>query len=149
MKTTIAIITFILIGFGVKAMPGDKSISYVIAGDKVYFGENLKVGMFNTKIIATDGTVIKIPNRDVKSYMHDSKLFESLPAIGENRKPKGHKMMQYITARSGLKLYRSNCVDSKGSWNEYLVFKDGRYYLRIDQENATSTLPFFGIAVLQ
>jgi len=148
MKTTIAIITFILIGFAVKAMPGDESISYVKAGDKVYFGEDLKVGLFNTKVITTDGTAIKIPNRDVKSYMHDSKLFELLPSIGENRKPNGYKLMEYITSRSGLKLYRSNCYDGKDTWNDYLVYKDGQFYLRIDQENASSTLPFFGIEVL-
>jgi hypothetical protein len=30
----------------------------------------------------------------------------------------------------------------------YYVFKDGKFYLRIDETNAEATLPFFGIKVL-
>jgi hypothetical protein len=148
MKKLIVIIALILFCTGIQAMAGGKTVSYVKAGGKVYFGKNIKVGLFNTKVIDAEGTITKVPNRSVEAYMHNSKLYEYLPVICEDNDTTCFAMMEYITGRSGLKLYRYNCYTEKETRYEYFVFKDNKFYLRIDQSNAVSVLPFFGVEVL-
>jgi hypothetical protein len=149
MKISFAIIAAILLSFGMQVMAGGKTISYVKTGDKVYLGEDLKMGVFNSKIISSDGTVTKIPHRDVVSYMHDSRLFEYLPVVCESDDTLCFAMMEYLTTRSGLRLYRYSCYDEKETKYQYFVFKDGKFYLHINQKNALTTLPFFGINDVQ
>ena len=148
MKNSIVILALILICFGVKVMAGDESISYVKTGDKLYFGQDLKMGLFNLKIIASDGTVTKIPNRDVKAYLSNSRLFEYLPVVCEKNDTVCFAMMEYVTTKSGLNLYRYSYYDEKVPKYEYYVFKEGKFHLRIDRKNARTTLPFFGINVV-
>ena len=148
MKKSFAIIAFVLLCFGINAMAGGESISYVKANGKVYFGTDLKTGLLFTKIISGEGTAIKIPNRDVDAYMHDSRLYERLPVVCENNEVLCEGMMEYITTRSDLKLYRYLHCELNGIRYGYFVFKDGKLYLRIDEANAESTLPFFGIKVI-
>ncbi len=105
MKNLIAILAFILISFGVEAMVGEKSVSYVKTGNDVYFGQDLKMGLFNFKVIDSEGTVTKIPNRDVVAYTYDSRLFEYLPVVGKTNETIGYAMMEYVTQKSGLNLY--------------------------------------------
>jgi|APDOM4702015023_1054809.scaffolds.fasta_scaffold84868_1 hypothetical protein len=148
MKKSIAIIVLILLSFGINAMAGGKSTSYVKAGGKVYFGQDLKMGLFNMKIISDDGNTVKIPNRDVEAYMHDSRLFERLPVICENNDTLCFALMEYITSRSGLKLYRYCCYETNEPRYGYYVFNNGRLYLRIDPKNALTALPFFGVDIM-
>ena len=145
MKKSIVIIALLLLSIGVKAITDGNDLSYIKTGNNVYFGQDLKIGLFTSKIISSDGTVTKISNRDVVAYMHDSRLFEYLPVISESNDILCYAMMEYITTRSGLRLYRYSCFDEKDTKCYYFVFKDGKYYLRIDQRNALTTLPFFGI----
>jgi hypothetical protein len=145
MKKSLIIMALLLVFFGAVAIAGGESTSYVKTGDHVFFGQNLKKGLFNTKIISSDGTVTKIPNRDVVSYMHNSRLFENLPVIGESNGILGHSMMEYITTKSGLNLYRYDCPNGLDTKSCYFVFKDGKFYLRVDPKNAMTVLPFFGI----
>jgi hypothetical protein len=148
MKKSFAIIAFILLCFGINVMAGGESTSYVKANGKVYFGQDLKTGLLKMKIISSDGSVIKVSNRDVEAYMHDSRLFERLPVVCDNNEILCEAMMEYITSRSGLKLYRYFHTEMNVSSYSYYVFKDGKFYLRIDETNAEATLPFFGIKVL-
>jgi hypothetical protein len=134
-----------LISIGAKAMTGDKNISFVKTGDKVYFGQDLKRRLYNSKIISSDGAVTKISNRNVIAYMHDSHLFEYLPVISESNDIICYAMMENITNRSGFRLYRYNFYEGTGIKSFYFVFKDGKYYRRIDERNAQTELPFFGI----
>lgn len=148
MKKSIVIIALILICTGIQAMAGGESVNYVKAGGKVYFGKNIKFGLFNTKVIDADGTITKVPNRKVEACMHNSKLYERLPVVCENNDTTCLAMMEYITSRAGLKLYRYDSYPEKKSRYEYFVFKDNKFYLRINQDNALSILPFFGVEVL-
>ena len=145
MKNSIVIIALLLFSLGANAKSGDKNISYVKTRNNVYFGRDLKIGLFNFKIISDDGTITKISNRDVSGYLHDSRLFEYLPVVGESNQILCYSMMEYVTCRSGLRLYRYTCYDNNDFNCNYFVFKDGKYYLRIDRRNALSVLPFFGI----
>lgn len=148
MKKFTLITALILLFAATQVLAGGESVSYVKTNGKVYFGQDLKRGLFNTKIISTDGTVLRIPNTKVVAYMHDSKLFEYLPVVCEDNDTICFAMMEYITSRSGLKLYRYSCYDNKDTTYGYFVFKDNKFYLSITKENAASTLPFFGIAAI-
>jgi len=148
MKTKSVIIILLLTGFGIRLMAGGANISYVKTESKIYFGEDIKIGLFNTKVFSPDGSIALVHNRDIVAYMHNSKLFESMPLVGENNENLGFVKMEYITSRSGLKLYRYCYKDQKCPQYEYLVYKDGKLHLRINQDNAHSTLPFFGIKAL-
>ncbi len=145
MKNSLVMIALILLCFGAKAFTGGESTSYVKTGNNVYFGKDLKIGLFNSKIISSDGTVIKIPNSEVVAYMHNSQLFEYLPVICESNDILCYAMMEYITSKSGLRLYRYNYFDGMQTTSHYFIFKNGKYYLSIDQRNALTVLPFFGI----
>jgi hypothetical protein len=71
-----------------------------------------------------------------------------MPLVGENNENLGYAMMEYVTSRSGLRLYRYCCKDQKTTQYAYFVYKDGKLHLRINKENGLSTLPFFGIKTL-
>ena len=148
MKTKSAIIILLLAGFGIRLMAGGANISYVKTGSNVYFGEDIRMGLFNTKVFSPDGSIALVHNRDIVAYMHDSKLFELMPLVGENNENLGYARMEYVTSRSGLKLYRYCSHDEKTPQQAYFVYKNGKLHLRITPDNALSTLPYFGIKVL-
>jgi hypothetical protein len=148
MKKPLFILALILISFGAKAMIGDNSISYVKTGSEVYFGQDLKIGFFNYKLLNSDGTVKKIPVREVVAYTHNSQHFDYLPVVNKSNVVTGYAMMEYVTQRNGLNLYRRCCIDEKSTRYDYYIFKNGEFHLKIDQENAKTTLPFFGIKVV-
>jgi hypothetical protein len=149
MKKSILSIAILLICFGIRVFAGTNDACYVKAGDKVYFGKDIKIGIKHTKIIADDGTVQKVDNRDIKAYMRDGKLFEMLPVVCDKNDTICHALMEYITSRSGLKLYRYCCYSGCESKYCYFVFKDGKFFLRVnDPYIAQAVLPFFGIKVI-
>jgi len=148
MKKTIVIIAIILTSFGIKAMAEGESISYVKTGKNVFFGHDLKIGLFNTRIISDEGSITKVANRDIVAYKHQSRLFEYLPVVCESKDTICYAMMEYIATRGGLKLYRYCCYDEKDPRYSFFVFKNNKFYLGINEKNAESTLPFFGIKVL-
>lgn len=145
MKKSFVFFAFVLLGIGAKVIAGGDNISYLRTADKVYIGQDLKIGLFNSKIISSDGTINKIPNRDVLAYMDDSRLFEYLPVVCESNEILCYAMMEYISSRSGLRLYRYDCFDGKNTRCYYYIFKDGKFYLQINPVNALTVLPFFGI----
>jgi len=121
-----------LICFGIKAIAGSDDACYVKTGDKVYFGQDLKMGLTHVKIISPDGTVVKVNNHDITAYKHHNKLYELLPVICE----KGDTI---------CKAFLECCEGCNVVKYAYFVFKDGKYYLRIDKYNADAIMPFFGI----
>ena len=126
-------------------MSDGKNVSYVKAGDKVYIGQELKMGLFNTKVISSDGSITKIPYRNVQAYMDGTHLFESLPVVNESNDTTRFAFMEYLTSRNGLRLYRYGNYDEKDTKYEYFVFRGGQFHLRLNQTNAQTTLAFFGI----
>ncbi|MEI6748953.1 MAG: hypothetical protein ACOYMF_00350 [Bacteroidales bacterium] len=158
MKKSIFIIMFIMVAIGIKSMAAEK-VCYVSANGNTYFGKELKQGLFKTKIVSADGKVFKVKNHDINSYSDGKHQFEKLPVICENNDTLCMAMMEYITSRNGLKLYRYTCLSEgndlltstfrKAHKNYgYFVFKDGKFYLRINEKNAAATFPFFGIEVI-
>jgi hypothetical protein len=158
MKKSILITALIMLAYGTMAYAGEK-VCYLTANGNTYFGMNLKQGLFKTKIVSTDGKMFKVKNREIDAFSDGNHLYEKLPVICENNDTVCMAMMEYLTSREGLKLYRYTCFyeDNDASTSTfkkasehygYFVFKDGKFYLRIDEKNASEAFPFFGIDVI-
>jgi hypothetical protein len=146
MKRSILMTALILICFGIKAIAAGPDVCYVKTADKVIFGKDVKKGMVYTKIISSDGTITKVANNEIKSYMHEGKRFDLLPLICPDTKDTlCYAFMEYMTSKSGLKLYRYECCELRDHIMVYMVYKDEKLYLRVTPYNAESILPFFGI----
>ncbi len=125
-------------------------ISYVKTKDHVYFGNDIKRGLVKTKIITVDGSVTEVKNKKIIGYMHNNKLYELLPLVCEKNDTLCYTMMEYITSRSELRLYKYCCYHSGCAKYAYFVFdKQNKLYLRVDNHhNALAILPFFGVELL-
>jgi len=137
----------LLIFIGIKVIAGPEDICYVKTADKVYFGQDVKMGLVYTTIIANDGTVAKVKTKEVKAVLHENKLFELLPVICEKYDTLCYAMLEFVKMRSDLKLYKYCCAAGGDERYGYFVFKDNKFYLRVDQYNALAILPFFGVEV--
>jgi hypothetical protein len=146
MKKSLAIITLIFLCFGMEVMAGGYVTSYVKTKDQVYFGQDVRLGLFNYRVVSNDGTVTKVRNSEVMAYTKDSNLYENLPVFFEDKA--SWQMLQFVTVKQGLSLYSINCYREKCTKSEYFVFKNGEFYLAVDQRNAKTVLPFFGIKVI-
>lgn len=144
--------------FVFKALATEK-VCYVTAEGKTYFGQELKHGLFKTKIVSADGNVYKVRNHDIDVISDGRHLYEKLPVICENNDTLCMALMEYITSRDGLRLYRytgytedvnpvTNTFRKAHERFGYFVFKDGKFYLRLDEKNAATAFPFFGINVI-
>ena len=64
MKKSIFLVAVMLICFGIKTFAGNPDdICYVKTADKVYFGQDIKMGLVYTKVISADGTVAKLKTK--------------------------------------------------------------------------------------
>ena len=86
--------------------------------------------------------------RALQAAVSGVKHCERCHTFTENNENLGYAMMEYVTSRSGLRLYRYSSHDQKTPQHSYFVYKNGKLHLRVTQENALSTLPFFGIKPL-
>jgi hypothetical protein len=156
MKKSALIIMIIMMALG-KLFAGD-DVSYVKAEGKIYLCSEVRIGLFNTKIFTLEGTIVKVPNAKVDALMHNDRLLERLPVVCGNNEVACMALMEFVTSRSGLRLYRYTSVyEEADPWMnkfgtatahyDYYVFKDGKFYLRIDQKIAATALPFFGVEV--
>jgi hypothetical protein len=143
-KSIIAIALFLLtVSFGLQA--ANEPDCYVNTGKKVYFGNKIRIGLFNTKIVEPDGSVVKVRNTEVKSYMNGSKLFELKTITDNDPETPETAMLEYISARSGYTLYAYNYAASQSTGKSYFVFKDGKYFIPVTHNTAASILSFFGL----
>jgi hypothetical protein len=145
MKKSILIATILFIGLYANVVAGVKPGCYVKTSDEVYFGQKVKVGLLYTKIIAEDGTTVKVRNVEVKSFMNGSGLFRLLPIADADPDTPEFGMMQYIACRSGYTLYSYAYYADRTPVQEYFVYENEKLHVRIDQKNAPTILNYFGI----
>jgi len=153
MKKLILMFAFFAFAFIYKA---SGEMNYVSIEGKTYFSDEVKVGLNNLRITTDEGLTLKAPLKKVDAYMVNGKLFERLPLVCKAGKVKGTALMEFISQRNGLRLYKycAKCEDDAlgcrfldESQNEtiYLVYKDGELYLRIDRINGPTVFPFFRV----
>jgi hypothetical protein len=133
-------------------------LNYVTTEGQTVFCKDLHFGFNKAKLYDENGEMSKIDISKIDAFMVDDRLFEKLPVMNNTSTTGNSTIMEFITSRSGLKLYRfveySDIIDlvtpafSKNSNGyEYYVYKDGQPYLKLDQHTAPSILSFFGIEV--
>ena len=155
MKNSILIIALILICFGIKAIASEPDLCYVKTADKVYFGTDIKMGLLHTRIVLPDGTFAEVDNRDITAYKDHNKLCLLMPVICNNSDTLCFELMEYVTTKNGYLVYKYCCsrdteddrLTTCAKKNYFFVFKDGKFYRRIDEEQ-TEALAAFGIKVI-
>lgn len=158
MKKSILIILLLMMAFGIKVLAGEK-VCYVIAKGNTYIGQELKIGLVKTKVFTLDGQVVVIKNREIDAYCDGKRLYERMPVICEKNDTICSALMEFVTSRNGLRLYRYTCITedidpAKCTFRKmhehyaYFVFQNGKMYLRInDPKTALTALPFFGVEI--
>lgn len=157
MKKLFLIVVILMSSYALKA-EGEAN-NYVTVGDKTYFCEKITEGLFNMNLTLENGAILKVPFKNVKSYSNKGKMYERLPVICKDAPENCTALMEYITSRNGLRLYKYSEVMEHGElYNntyekahlefEFFVFKEGKFYLHVTRENVESVLPFFGIKVI-
>ena len=144
MKKTILFIAFMLICFGIRTMAGNEEDCYVKVGDKVYVGQDIKIGPIHTKIISTDGSVSKIDNNEITAYRHHDKVYMLLPVICEYNDTLCMAMMQYIRTKGEFNVFKYCCPQNG---DLFFVYKDAKFYRRINSTNAQEELAFYDVKV--
>ena len=133
-----------LICFSIKALGGNDETCFVKAGDKIYFGKDIKIGITKNKLITFDETVAEFKNHDVTAYKHHNRLYMLMPVICDNNDTLCKAMMEYLTTKSGFSVFRYCCPKNTEA---YFVYKDGEFYRRIT-EDQTEALSDYGVKVL-
>jgi hypothetical protein len=149
---TVQVFLVLLVCFGIRAIAGSPDDCYVKTSDNTFAGKDIKIGLTHTKIIFEDGTYKSIKNRKIIAYRHHDKLFMMMPVVCNNTDTLCMAMMEYVTSKSGCLVFKYCCsrdddrlTDVKR--NYFFVYKDGKYYKRID-EDQTEALLAFGIKVI-
>jgi len=155
MKKSILIFAFMFMCFSLKAIAGNEGDCYLKTADKIYVGNDLKFGWSHTKIYSADGNFVKVKNCDIIAYRNHDKLYMLMPVVCNNTDTLCLAMMEYIASKpGGYKVFLYCCATGEfedrlttAKKNHFFVFKDGKYYRRIE-EDQTEALAAFGITVI-
>lgn len=131
---------------------------FVVADGVTYFCQAIKTGLVKTRIMTTDGDVVKVPNYSVQAYRLNGHQYELLPLVNLRGDTIDLAFMEFITMRNGSRLYRycSDCSKYDPLYGEiaplnrvyrYYVLREGRMKLLTDEETDVN-LAFFNIKVL-
>jgi len=152
MKKSIVIIALVFACFGINAIAANEYDCYLQAGGKVYYGQDLKIGLVHTRIVLPDGTFAEVDNRDITAYRHHDKFFMLMPVICNGSDTLCFAMMEFIKAKSGCTIFRYCCSGeedrlTEAKKNYFFLYKEGKFYRRIE-EDQTEALLAFGIKVI-
>lgn len=145
MKRSIVILVLMFLCFGLNSMAAkDEPDCFLKTKDKVYFGNDIKIGLANTRIFLSDGTVAVVKTHDITNYRHHDKMYMLLPVICDNNDTLCMAMMRYITSRAGLNIFQYCCPQDDDVFFEY---KEGKFYRRLDADKAKTELTAMGLKV--
>lgn len=150
-----SIVMFALVSFAL-VFKATGEMNYVSVDGATYFSDDVKIGLTNVLITTENGLTLKAPLKKVNAYMVDGKLYERLQVICPKGNVKGTALMEFITQRNGLRLYKyksfndydnQNCrfLDKSLLEATYFIYKDGQFYLRVNEKNAETVFPFFHV----
>lgn len=141
-----------LICFSIRAIAGNDDNCYVKTAENTYFGKDLVIGLNHTRLMLPDGAFREFKNRDIIAYRHHDKLYMKMPLVCNDADTLCMVMMEYVTSKSGCYVFKYCCSKEEDRLttamkNYFFVFKDGKFYQRIDEEQ-TEALLAFGIKVI-
>lgn len=157
MKKLFVILILVMSALMLKA--GGEATNYVTVNGKTYFCQTMKTGLLNMNLKLSDGTTMKVPFKNVDSYSLNGKLYERLPVMCKGAPANCTALMEYVTSRNGFRLYKFCKTQGHGEICDgnyekahleyvFFVFKDGKFYLPVTNDNMESILPFFGIKTI-
>jgi hypothetical protein len=144
MKKSLLIMGLMLICFSMKVFAGGNDECFVKVGDKVYIGNDLKMGLVYTKLYLEDGSMTKFRNKDITAYRHHDKMYMLLPVICERNDTLCMAMMQYINTKAEYSIFKYCCPDNG---DLFFVYKDKKFYRRLNSSIAREELGNYDIAV--
>jgi hypothetical protein len=147
MKKSILIAAILLFGLYTNVIAGVSPGCYVKSDDKIYFGQKLRFGLTTVRVLSDNGSIVKVPIKEVDSYKQGNRYFELRPTVNSNFETEGNAMMELLKTKGDLKLYRCLKKDVGAPVYDYYVFKKERFHLLLDKDNAATVLSFFGIEV--
>lgn len=156
---TVKLVSVVIAAFFMVSAYAD--YGYVITANETIICSRVKMGINNARVTLLNGEKAKIDKDQILSYQFDGKQFDRM-SIYENGKNTGQtRMMQFLCQRNGLRLYRCCAVIPSG-WNNATnsfegtrkvtllhIYKDGKYYLQLDKNNAKTLAEFFHLKNLK
>lgn len=158
MKTPM-ILCWLLI-FSTLAFAENTGDNFVVAGGSTYLCQEMRIGFLNTRIITTDGKIIKVPNHRVEAYRVNGHQYELLPLINFNGDTVDMAFMEFICTREGTRLYRycSNCskydplkceIAPINRVYRYYILRDGQMKLLTEKDETSKFMSYFKVRVHQ
>ncbi|MBK6965319.1 MAG: hypothetical protein IPH20_15645 [Bacteroidales bacterium] len=156
MKTSLLIITLVILSTGVTAeSTGD---GFVVADGVTYFCQSLRTGLSNTKIVTTDGDIVRVPNNSVQAYRIKGHQFELLPLVDMGGDTVDYAFMEFLAMSDDSRLYRycSNCrkydplngeIAPLNSVFRYYILRNGQLKLLTDENETGKILSSFNVKV--
>lgn len=152
-------VLLILVTISLMVTAGGKSTNYVTANGKTYFCETVLPGILHMRITLDDGSMLKVPFKNIDAYCNNGHLYERLPVVCKNAPANCTALMEYVSSRNGFRLYKycksgscgeliDNTYESGKLHTMFFVFKDGKFFIPVTKENVESVLPFFGVKVI-
>ncbi len=151
MKKFFGVCVIVMLAFVAKAAG---ELNYVIVEGKTFFSEEVKVGVRNIRMTTDEGLTMKAPLKKVNAYYVDGKVCDRLPLMCCNGKVKCTALLELVSHRNGLRLYKYHTEDARlgccfqdqaNHGMVLLVYKRGKLHLRVDKENMETVLAFFRV----
>lgn len=130
---------------------------YVVADGKTYVCEAMRTGFAHTRILTTEGQLVKVPNNSVQAYRINGRQFEMMPLVNLRGDTLGMAFMELISVCNGKRLYRycSNCSKYDPLSGEIApINRIYRYYvlsgkqLKLMPEPCNSDLALFNVKIV-
>lgn len=155
----INLIIIILVFFLTEISAESTGDDFVVANGVTYSCQSMRIGVAQTRIMTTDGAVVKVPNHNVQAYRlngHEYKLLPVLNAFGDTI---DHAFMELITTCKGYILYRycSNCskydplngeIAPMNHIYRYYISRNGSLKLLSNEDKAIEILSFFNVKII-
>jgi hypothetical protein len=142
MKKLMLFAILAVVGFATFA--GVPKFSYVLTSKGIVYAAKLNMGMYNTRIVTSDGERRSINNDD--GYCKNGNVYMKMPEMQDN-KPTGKTVwMELLAVRNGFSIYKyDSFLPSGQAVTDFYVFEGERYVLQLDEKNTANVLSFFGL----
>jgi hypothetical protein len=118
---------------------------FIRTGEDMTYYEKVRYGLTGTLVGINGSGKDQYKAEEVVAFRKDGKVYERMPVIENNMETGKYAFMELMAFRNGMKLYRHDLSNGSNLPNqqEYLVFQDGRYIVRYDQNNSKTLNRFF------
>ena len=118
---------------------------YVITGDDVHYFKNVRFGITSYLVGTNESGKVRYQADEVVCYRKDGKVYEKMQVICDGKQTGCYAFMELVAYRNGLKVFRHSFY--RGYYmprqDEYVIYKDGSYYLGFDERNFKILCKFF------